>query len=112
MAEYILTDITRKEGKLNYSDIWEITFVDLVDLQVYATVVDSTYRNYTRSGWHNLVNGPVPYGLYTGLRKTAKRDKDGLPVISADSHPALIEPLTESEVFYVLQTRQEQLANQ
>ena len=109
MAEYILTDITRKEGKLNYSDIWEVTWVDLVDLQVYATVVDATYRNYTRSNWHNIVNGPIPYGLYSGLRKTAKKDKDGLPVISADSHPALIDPMTEAEVYRILEIRQSQL---
>lgn len=109
MAEYILTDITAKHGRMNQSMIFDITFVDLVDLQVYMCVVDESYRNYTRSGWHNIVAGSIPYGLYTGLRKTAKRDKDGLPVISADSHPALIDPMTESEVYHVLEIRAEQL---
>ena len=109
MAEYILTDITPKIGSKNNSWIWDITFVDLVDLQVYMCVVDESYRNYTRSGWHNIVAGAIPYGLYTGLRRTARTDKDGLPVISADSHPALIDPMTETEVFKILQIRQEQL---
>jgi hypothetical protein len=109
MAEYILTDITPKQGHLNGTYIYDITFVDLVDLQVYMCVVDESYRNFTRSHWDTIVTGSVPYGLYAGLRKTAKRDKDGLPVISADSHPQLISPMTEAEVFYVLEVRQQQL---
>jgi hypothetical protein len=110
MSEYLLTDIVRKIGSYNQSFIYDITFVDLVDLQVYMCVVDESFRNYTRSGWHNLVHGDVPYGLYAGLRRTAGRDRDGLPIISADSHPALIEPLTEAEIFRILTIRQEQLA--
>ena len=109
MAEYLLTDITRKIGSRNQSFIYDVTFVDLVDLQVYMCVVDESYRNYIRSGWHNIVLGSIPYGLYTGLRKTARLDRDGLPVISADSYPALIEPLTETEIFNILTVRQEQL---
>ena len=109
MAEYILTDITPKIGSKHNSYIWDITFVDLVDLQVYMTVVDESMRNFTRSRWDSIVTGPIPYGLYTGLRRTARKDKDGLPVISADSHPQLIDPMTEAEVFHVLEIRQQQL---
>ena len=109
MAEYILTDITPKLGHLNNTYIYDITFVDLVDLQVYMCVVDESYRNFIRSHWDGIVTGHIPYGLYTGLRKTAKKDKDGLPVISADSLPQLIDPMTEDEIFNILTIRQEQL---
>jgi len=109
MAEYILTDITPKLGHLNNTYIYDITFVDLVDLEVYMCVVDESYRNFIRSHWDSIVTGSIPYGLYTGLRKTVRRDRDGLAVISADSYPQLIEPMTESEVFRVLEIRSQQL---
>ena len=83
--------------------------MDLVDLQVYMCVVDESYRNFIRSHWDTIVTGDIPYGLYAGLRKTARKDHDGLPVISADSMPQLIEPMTEDEVFRVLEIRSEQL---
>ena len=109
MAEYILTDIQPKLGHLNNTRIYDLTFVDLVDLQVYMCVVDESYRNFIRSHWDTIVTGSIPYGLYSGLRRTARRDRDGLPVISADSHPQLIEPMTETEVFRVLEIRSQQL---
>jgi hypothetical protein len=109
MAEYILSHIEPKLGHLNNTRIYDITFVDLVDLQVYMCVVDESYRNFTRSHWDTIVTGSIPYGLYTGLRKTAKKDREGLSVISADSIPQLIEPMTEREVFRVLEIRSQQL---
>lgn len=107
--EYILSDITPKIGTRHNSYIWDITWVDLEDLQVYMTVVDESMRNFTRSHWDVIVTGSIPYGVYSGLRRTSKQDKDGLPVISADSHPLLIEPMTESEVFAVIDIRRQQL---
>jgi hypothetical protein len=73
------------------------------------TVVDETMRNFQRSHWDTIVAGSIPYGLYSGLRRTAKKDKDGLPVISADSHPQLIDPMTLDEVTRYIEIRQEQL---
>jgi len=109
MSEYILTDIRPKLGHLHHTRIWDITWVDLRDLQVLMTVVDESMRNFRTSHWDTIVTGHIPYGLYTGLRKTARRDRDGLPVISADSQPTLIEPMTEAEIFHVLEVRQKQL---
>ena len=73
------------------------------------TVVDTSYRNYTRSGWDRIVAQDQPYGLYSGLIKTKRRDRDGQPVVSADSHPQLIEPFTADEVFNYVESRKEQL---
>jgi len=105
--EYILCDIERKIGNKNHSWIYDVTFVNPENLEVYMCVVDESYRNYTR--WQHLVTGTIPYGIYTGLRRTNREDKNGLPVINADFAPQLIAPMTEQEVELVLETRREQL---
>ena len=107
--ELLLCDVTPKIGSLHHSWIYEITFVDIVDLQVYTTVVDESMRNFTRCNWDRIVNNSSPQGLYTGLRKTARRDKDRLPVISADSVPCLLDPLTPDDVMFYIERRKEQL---
>jgi len=96
-------------GIKNYADIYEITWVDIESLEVLMTIVDSTYRNYTRSHWDQIVTKENPLGIYTGLRRTAQTTQDRLTIISADSYPSLVEPLTEAEVVDILQVRQEQL---
>lgn len=109
MAELILADITCKQGKLHNTYIYDITWVDIVDLTVYMTVVDESMRNWTRSHWDIICTGDTPHGLYTGLIKTARRDKDGLQVISADSMPNCITPLTAREVEQAIEARKEAL---
>lgn len=109
MANLILTQVQRKLGKLNHEDIYDITFIDIETLEIYMTVVDSSYRNYTRSGWDRIVTSENPYGLYSGLRKTAKRNADGYTVISADSHPQLIDIIPESKLFDVIDARRVQM---
>jgi hypothetical protein len=109
MADLILTQVHRKLGKLNHEDIYDITFVDIETLEIYMTVVDSSYRNYTRSGWDRIVSSENPYGLYSGLRKTAKRNTEGFTVVSADSHPQLIEPIAQRDLFGIIDGRREQL---
>jgi len=108
--EYILSDIEKKIGSKNNSWIWDITWVELETLDVYMTVVDETMRNYTRSGWDQIVTGAIPYGSYTGLIRTARTDKNGLRVISADSHPQLVTPLTTRDIELLIDHQQQQLA--
>ena len=107
--EYILSDITPKVGTRHNSYIWDITWVDLDDLQIHMTVVDESMPNFTRSHWDVIVAGDIPYGIYSGLVRTNKTDKDGLSVISADSHPTMIAPLTMEEVYRVIDIRKQQL---
>jgi hypothetical protein len=109
MADLILTQVQRKLGKLNHEDIYDITFVDIETLEIYMTVVDSSYRNYTRSGWDRIVASENPYGLYSGLRKTAKRNTEGYTVVSADSHPQLIDIIPERDLFGIIDERRQQL---
>ena len=108
--EYILSDIEKKIGTKHNSWIWDITWVELDTLDVYMTVVDETMRNYTRSGWDSIVRGAIPYGSYTGLIRTARTDKTGLRVISADSHPQLVTPLTTTEIELLIEHQQHRLA--
>jgi hypothetical protein len=107
MTEYILADIERKIGSKNHSWIYDITFVNPETLEVCMCVVDESYRNYSK--WQHLVTGTIPYGIYTGLRRINRKDKDGVQVINADHAPQLIAPMTEQEVELVLETRREQL---
>lgn len=105
---YILSDIERKIGSKHNTWIWDITWLDSEDLQIYTTIVDESMRNYTRSGWDTIVHGAIPYGIYAGLRRTARSNQDQLPVISADSYPQLVTPMTLDEVYRVVEWVHEQ----
>ena len=112
MAEYILADIERKIGTKHNTWIYDITWVEPVTLDVFMTVVDESMRNFTRSHWDVMVTGDIPYGIYAGLRITARRDRVGLAVISADSIPQMITPMTQLEVERYIEIRQDQLAQE
>jgi len=112
MAEYILADIERKIGTRHNTWIYDITWVEPLTLDVFMTVVDESMRNFTRSHWDVIVAGDIPYGIYAGLRVTARRDRIGLAVISADSIPQMIAPMTHSEVERYIEIRQDQLAQE
>lgn len=102
--QYLLTKIEHEFGKLNSNSIHRIYFLDLEDMEEYVTIVDESFRNFTRSNWHTLCYyQDTPYGIYTGLVRTAKKTKAGTPVISADSYPQMIEPLTREELIAVIE---------
>ena len=106
--ELILSDITPRIGTRHNSYIYEVTYVEIVDLKIYTTIVDESMRNYTRSHWDTIV-AENQLGLYTGLRRTARTDKDSLPVISADSVPQLLDRMQADEIFTCIERRREQL---
>lgn len=112
MADYILADIERKIGTKHNTWIYDITWVEPETLDVFMTVVDESMRNFTRSHWDIIVTGHIPYGIYAGLRVTARRDQIGLAVISADSIPQMITPMTHNEVEQYIEIRQDQLARE
>jgi hypothetical protein len=105
--EYLLVDINTKLSKRGTGDyIYEVGFVDLEDLCYYVSVVDPTMRNWTRCNWELICTGSIPYGAYTGLIRTERRTQQNTPVISADSYPQMITPLSESDIIDILQYRQ------
>jgi hypothetical protein len=108
--EYLLVEINTKNSKRGTGDyIYEVGFVDLDDLTYYISIIDPTMRNWTRCNWEMICTGSIPYGSYSGLIRTARTTQQRTPVISADSYPQLITPLTEQEIIDIIQYRQLEL---
>ena len=100
MSTHILCDITPKRGRLNQTDIWDLTWLDLEEHQLRQMVVDSSYRNYAR--WQNIINTNL-LGEYAGIRRSARLNSRGQAVMSADSHPQLVTPLTAGEICTIIE---------
>ena len=111
MRQLILSDITRRHGHINDSEIFELTWVEVETLGVWTTIVDTAYRNYTRSGWAEIIDHNQ-LGIYNGLIATVKRDRDQLQVVSADSYPQLVAAMTEQEIEQLIEIRQQQAVDQ
>jgi len=86
--EYILVERTSRQGR-NGVTFWRFTFYCLSDGLFYETTVDNTYDNFRKSGWDHLADDPCPWGVYTGLTRTKRRTREGMPVITADSLPRI-----------------------
>lgn len=99
--EYLLILIERKYGPLNQVLIEELTWLDLDDQQQLITTLDPTYRNY--SNWHSILTARNPEGVYTGLSLNGRLNKEGVPVISADSKPKLLESIDLNTLSVILQ---------
>ena len=87
--QYILIDRTEKMGK-NGTTMWRLTFQTVNSNEVVEMTVDPTYRNFYRQGWDHVVRDPNPWGVYQGLRRTDRKTRQGVPVVTADSAPELI----------------------
>lgn len=86
MKEYLLYEIREKQGKMNGATIWTLGFVDIDNGEEYACVIDSTYRNYERDGWVEYLHSNLPYGVYTGLKRSPKSSgKKGEQIIHGDA---------------------------
>jgi hypothetical protein len=88
--EYILVNIEQSRSRLNGGDFWRLTFQSLDDGLTYEMTVDPAYTNFKRSGWNQVVQDEYPYGVYAGLRRTDKRTRTGVPVVSADGRAQII----------------------
>lgn len=97
MAQMALIKVKHKIGIINHTDIYETLWVAADDGTVAAMTADSEYKNFKKSNWHKILTGDVAYGLYDGLRLTQRQDRNGLPVVTADSRPQLIEPMTTEQ---------------
>lgn len=104
---YILSDITRKIGKKNQSWIYELTWLDPDTLDVYAMIVDESYRNYAK--WADIIEQEA-LGIYSNLRRKGGTDKDDLPIMNADSSAHLEQSLTHDEIITYIEAKQKELA--
>lgn len=103
MADYILTEIEKKAGKLNGTTIYVFHWINTETLEKMESIVDTSYRNYTRCGWDRIINSPNPLGLYEGLRITPKKTNRGKKVINADSYPIQTEEATMDQILEIVQ---------
>jgi hypothetical protein len=82
--EYVLVDQDQRPGR-NGVDMWRLTFYCLDDKTLWEMTVDPTYDNFKRSGWDRVVRDPNSYGIYTHLKRTKRKTREGTPIVSADS---------------------------
>jgi hypothetical protein len=88
--EYILVNIDQSISHLNGGRYWRLTFVSLDDGTQHEMTVDPAYTNFKKSGWNHIVEDPYPYGVYSGLRRTSKKTRSGVPVVSADGKARIV----------------------
>ena len=70
--------------------MWRLTFYSLEDGHIYQMTVDSSYRNFRRNGWDHVVESNSPWGVYSGLTRTDRVTREGIPVVTADGAAELI----------------------
>jgi hypothetical protein len=90
MAQYVLVECSSQPSRLNSVTMWRLTFYSLEDGQVYEMTVDSSYRNFRRNGWDHVVESDTPWGVYSGMRRTDRVTREGIPVVTADGTAELI----------------------
>lgn len=99
---YILVSIETKPSKINDSDIFIITWLDETTLEKYETIIDTSYKNYKRNGWYDIVHSQMPFGRYTGLKPALRKTQKGKKVLDADSVPRKLESLTEDDIINII----------
>ena len=104
----MLYEIVSKRGKLNGSTIYTLTFIDTEDLTKYECIVDTTYKNYTRCRWNDIIASKA-YGLYSNLTRSTRTTNKGTKVIDADSVPQFIERNTHDEMNDYIKAKQREL---
>jgi hypothetical protein len=98
MKTYILYEIEQKKGKLNQSTIYVFHWLEKDTLEKYETIVDTSYKNYTRCGWNQIINSTNPYGEYGQLRISPKKTNKNKKVIDADSLPKKYEHMSVDDI--------------
>jgi hypothetical protein len=94
--DYILVEREEFDSRLNPgARSWRLTFYSVDDGTFWEMTVDSTYRNYRKSGWDHVVRDDNPWASYADLQRTDRQATSGFPIVSADS-PARINHRFES----------------
>lgn len=96
MKRYYLICITESKGYTSNKVLYTIDWIDQQSLEHLQSVIDPTFQNFQRCGWHHIVTLKSPYGLYENLKRI--RAKDNTWVIDADGPPFFVEELTLEEI--------------
>lgn len=87
-AQYILVERQQHPSKLTPgAQCYRFTWYGLRDGLLWEMTTDPGFRNWQRQGWRLLCEEPDPWGVYEGLRTTARQTRSGMPIITADSRP-------------------------
>jgi hypothetical protein len=100
--EYILIDINQQPSRLNGVTMWRLTFYCLTDGTLHEMTVDNSYANFRRSGWNHVVTDPRPWGVYRDLKRTTRKTRRGLSVVSADSRAKCVLELDDQDLAIAL----------
>ena len=103
--QYLLVGRQSRPGRSGRT-MWRFTWYSLDDGQLWETTVDDSYRNWRRCHWAALAAEEEPWGCYTGLTRTQRFTREGLPVITADSRPRLDTRLTMDLCLQVIEQDQ------
>ena len=87
--EYILFKQTQRPGK-NGTTMWRLTFYCIDDGTEWEMTCDNTYKNFKRSGWDQVCHNDDSYGVYSDLKRTDRRTREGVAIVSADSRARLV----------------------
>ena len=87
--EYILFKQTQRPGK-NGTTMWRLTFYCIDDGTEWEMTCDNTYKNFKRSGWDQVCHNDDSYGVYSNLKRTDRRTREGVAIVSADSRAQLV----------------------
>ena len=94
--EYVLVEQNSRPGR-NAVTMWRLTFYCVDDGTLWEMTVDPTYDNFKRSGWDHVVRDENSYGVYSDLKRTRRKTREGTPIVSADSPARLIHRLEDQQ---------------
>jgi hypothetical protein len=88
-------------SRITGGDYWRLHWYCMQTGEYRVTDVDSSMKNFTRSGWDIIVNAESPWGMYKNLKKQATRTTRTWddPVITADSVPDPQEIVSMDDVY-------------
>ena len=97
MAEYILIKKDSQRSHQNGVTMWRLTFYCIDDGTVWEMTVDATYRNFRKKGWDHVVESDCPWAVYGNLKRTERKTREGVGVVSADSLAEVIYRCTDQQ---------------
>ena len=98
---FILAKIESRHSHKNGGDYWLLTWIDTEQARILETSVDPQYDNY--KNWAPIINNKKPLGIYDNLKLSQRTTKNGTAIISADSLPRQLDPLSSEEVELVVE---------
>ena len=91
---YILIQQQQRPGR-NGTTVWRLTFYCVQDGTEWEMLCDNTYDNFNRSGWKDVCHNDDSWGVYEDLKRTDRRTRAGVPIVSADSKAKLFWRCTD-----------------